>query len=98
MWICDFTRSAYSDQYRRWIPDCCSSVFLKFKLAKMISKTHNLCFVALPGADGDIQDEESEVGGGGIQPSSHPRSFILFRSREKDVRSPNGGDLQSNHF
>lgn len=57
-----------------------------------------MCFAALPGADGDIQDEESEAGGGGIQPSSHRRSFILFRSGEKDVRSPDGGDLQSNNF
>lgn len=57
-----------------------------------------MCFVALPGDDGDIQDEESEAGGGGIQPSSHQRSFILFRSREKDVRSPDRGDLQSNRF
>lgn len=64
----------------------------------MISKTDNVCFVALPGADGDVQDEESEVGGGGIQPSSHRRPFILFRTGAKDVRSPDGGDLQSNHF
>lgn len=44
-------------------------------------------FVALPGDDGDLQDEESEVGGGGIQPSSHQRSFILLRYREEDVRA-----------
>lgn len=39
-----------------------------------------MCFVGVPGDDGDVQDEESEVGGGGIQPSSHPRFFVLFRS------------------
>lgn len=57
-----------------------------------------MCFAALPRDDRDIQDEEGEAGGGGIRPSSHQRSFILFRSREKDIRSPDSGHLQSDPF
>lgn len=34
-------------------------------------------FVAVPGDDGDVQDEESEAGGGGIQPGARHRSVIF---------------------
>lgn len=65
---------------------------------KNLSNIHDLCFVGLPGDDGDVQDEESKVGGGGIQPGTHPRSFVLFRPRAEDVRPADRGDLQSDHF
>lgn len=54
-----------------------------------------MCLVALPGDDWDVQDEESEIGGGGIRPGSHRRSSVLFRFGEEVVRSPDGGNLQS---
>lgn len=53
------------------------------------------CFAALPGNDGDVQDEESEAGGGGVQPGLHPGPPLLFRHGEKDVCSADPGDPQS---
>lgn len=49
----------------------------------------------MPGDDRNVQDEESEAGGGGIQPGSHQRPFILPGPRQKDLRPHDRGDLPS---
>lgn len=92
MWICD----VWSDPLVAI--GICGASSCVVLLSVTVFKTHHLWFAALPGDDGDVQDEESEAGGGGIQPRSRQRSFILFRSREKDVRSPDRGDPPSHRL
>lgn len=47
---------------------------------------------AVPGDDGDVQDEEGETGGGRIQPRAHQRPALLPGPGPEDVRPSDGGD------
>lgn len=55
-------------------------------------------FAALPGGDGNLQDEEGAAGGGGIQPGSHPGRSVLPGRGEEDVRPADGGHPQSHRL
>lgn len=55
-------------------------------------------WIALPGADGNVQDEESEAGGGGLQPLRHHGPRLLPGYPEKDLRSADGAHLHVDMF
>lgn len=51
-----------------------------------------LCrFAAVPGNDGDLQDEEGAAGGGGIRPGAHLGPHLLPGRGDEDVRAADGG-------
>lgn len=49
-----------------------------------------MCFAALPGDDGNLQDEEGAAGGGGIRPGAHLGPRLLPGAAEEDVRPADG--------